>query len=92
MRPATVYVRSSETNAVFEIAAHLAEGEPTLSVISRDEALAEQQESDYEATTVKELAREVSRRNEGRPDDDLITPDSDRKADLIAALVADDTK
>ena len=44
---------------------------------------------DYEAMTVVALKAEIRSRNEGRDDDDLIPADGN-KADLIAALEADD--
>ena len=44
---------------------------------------------DYEAMTVVALKAEIRSRNEGRADDDLIPADGN-KADLIAALEADD--
>ena len=44
---------------------------------------------DYEAMTVVALKAEIKSRNEGRDDDDLIPADGN-KADLIAALEADD--
>lgn len=45
----------------------------------------------YEAQTVEELKAEITSRNEGRDDADHI-PVSGKKADLIAALEADDNK
>ena len=41
--------------------------------------------------TVAELKAEVERRNEGREDDALIVPEGTKKADLLAALEADDS-
>ena len=44
---------------------------------------------DYESQTVAELREEIKARNEGRDDADRVSGDGN-KADLIAALVADD--
>lgn len=44
---------------------------------------------DYESQTVAELRAEVKARNEGRDDADRVSGDGN-KADLVAALVADD--
>jgi hypothetical protein len=41
---------------------------------------------------VADLKAEVERRNEGRDEADLIAPEGTKKADLIAALEADDAK
>jgi hypothetical protein len=43
----------------------------------------------YEAMKVADLRAEIARRNEGRDEADRL-PDDGRKADLIAALEADD--
>lgn len=40
--------------------------------------------------TVAELQKEIDGRNEEREEGDVITPDSGKKADLIAALMHDD--
>ena len=45
----------------------------------------------YSAQKVDELKAEIDRRNEGREEADLISSDG-KKADLIAALEADDSK
>jgi hypothetical protein len=42
--------------------------------------------------TVADLKAELERRNEGRDEADLIAPEGTKKADLIAALEADDAK
>lgn len=42
--------------------------------------------------TAAELKDEVERRNEGRDEADLIAPEGTKKADLLAALEADDAK
>lgn len=47
--------------------------------------------SGYDGLKVDELKAEIERRNEGRDDADLIPTDG-KKADLIAALEADDGK
>lgn len=39
-----------------------------------------------------ELRAEIDRRNEGRADADLIVPDGTKKAELLAALEADDAR
>ncbi len=44
----------------------------------------------YEASKVPVLEAEVASRNTDREDDDKVVPASGKKADLIAALVADD--
>jgi hypothetical protein len=62
-------------------------------------ALAEQQakrvsivaESDgYDALTIPALRDEISRRNEGRGEDEQVAPKGANKPDLIKALEADD--
>ena len=45
----------------------------------------------YDGLKVDELKAEIERRNEGRDDADLLSSDG-KKADLIAALEADDNK
>lgn len=50
----------------------------------------EDEEVDYNKFTVKELTAEIDARNEDRAEADEIVPDSALKADLVAALVADD--
>ena len=42
--------------------------------------------------TAAELKDELERRNEGRDEADLIAPEGTKKADLLAALEADDAK
>lgn len=41
---------------------------------------------------VADLLAEIDRRNEGRDEDSLIVPASQRKSDLLAALAADDAQ
>lgn len=48
--------------------------------------------SGYESQKVDELKAEIDSRNEGRDEADQIVPDGTKKADLITALEADDTK
>lgn len=43
-------------------------------------------------STIPELKAEIERRNEGREEADLIVPEGTRKADLEAALAADDAR
>lgn len=50
----------------------------------------EDEGDDYDSWKVAELEAEVAKRNKGRDEDDLIEPESGRKADLIAALREDD--
>jgi hypothetical protein len=45
----------------------------------------------YDGMKVADLQAEIDKRNEGREEADLI-PSDGKKADLIAALSADDTK
>lgn len=45
----------------------------------------------YAARTVADLRAEIERRNEGRDEAGLLSAEG-RKADLVAALQADDTK
>jgi hypothetical protein len=47
-------------------------------------------EAKYSRQTVPQLQAEISRRNADRDEDDTIEPDSQRKADLVTALVEDD--
>ena len=42
--------------------------------------------------TVAELKDEIARRNEGRAEDEQIRPEGSKKADLQAALAADDAR
>ena len=46
----------------------------------------------YDGQSVKDLKSEIATRNEGRDDVDLIAPTGAKKADLVAALVADDAR
>lgn len=46
-------------------------------------------EGGYESMTVADLRAEIESRNEGREEEDLI-PSDGKKADLVAALSADD--
>ena len=46
-------------------------------------------EDGYESMTVADLRAEIESRNEGREEEDLI-PSDGKKADLVAALAADD--
>lgn len=48
--------------------------------------------SPYAALTKAELKAEVDKRNADRDDDAKLAPESDKNADLIAALDADDAK
>lgn len=48
-------------------------------------------EGDYKALKAPDLKAEIDRRNEGRDDADLI-PSDGNKAELVAALEADDGK
>lgn len=52
----------------------------------------EVEEIDYEAYKVPELVAEIEARNEDREEADQIVPDTSKKSDLIAALIADDEK
>jgi hypothetical protein len=44
----------------------------------------------YDALTIPALRDEISRRNEGRAEDEHVTPKGANKPDLIKALEADD--
>ena len=57
------------------------------------EALGEESapESQYSSFKVDDLKAEIARRNEGREEADLLS-DEGKKADLVAALEADDNK
>lgn len=46
----------------------------------------------YDAQKVADLEAEIANRNEGRDEADQIVPAGTKKADLIAALEADDKK
>ncbi|MCW2758065.1 MAG: hypothetical protein JWO46_1811 [Nocardioidaceae bacterium] len=62
-------------------------------LVHSDDLVAEAQsdeKSGYAAQKVDELKAEIEKRNEVREDDALITPQGTTKADLIAALEADD--
>lgn len=52
---------------------------------------AEDAESGYRRMTVPKLQEEISRRNADRSEEDSIEPDSQRKDDLVTALVEDDS-
>lgn len=69
--------------------AHLASGSTEADINAVGQAI---EDGDYEAkgVTAKLLQDEIDRRNEEREDDDKIVPDGTKKADLIAALQADD--
>ncbi len=54
-------------------------------------AAADSPDSGYEGMKVADLKAEIERRNEGRAEADLV-PAEGLKADLVAALVADDAK
>lgn len=57
----------------------------------RRRAAAEDEQLGYEAQTVDELKAEIDRRNEGRGEDAIDRiPKTGNKADLVAALEADD--
>ncbi|HET6816881.1 MAG TPA: hypothetical protein VFH66_06605 [Mycobacteriales bacterium] len=47
-------------------------------------------EGGYSKQKVADLQAEIDRRNEGRDEADQIAPEGEKKADLIAALEADD--
>lgn len=49
-----------------------------------------EEEIDYNDLKVDELNAEIDARNEEKDEDEQIVPESSKKADLIAALVADD--
>ena len=55
-------------------------------------AEAPEEPTGYAAKKVPELEAEIAQRNEGRDEADLIKPDGSKKADLVAALEADDQK
>lgn len=55
-------------------------------VLDRDEPVG------HDAMKVDDLKAAIDERNEGRDESDVIVPDGTRKADLIAALVADDNR
>lgn len=48
------------------------------------------QSEGYDALTIPDLRDEISRRNEGRAEDEQIAPKGANKPDLIKALEADD--
>lgn len=48
--------------------------------------------TDYTKLVKADLHAEIAKRNEGREEDNLIKPESDKNPDLVAALVADDAK
>jgi len=63
------------------------EGESDASEDPEDD---EDDEIDYNDLTIPKLKAEIDARNEGREEDAMIVPESDKKADLVAALEADD--
>ena len=86
-----VTVRSSETGLVFRINRAVAERHDTLTILDDEEASVAEAEATYDAMTYNDLRGEVSRRNATR-DDDTKIPAAGTKAELIAALVADDNQ
>jgi hypothetical protein len=59
-------------------------------VDAEDESREEDRESYYRSQTVPRLQGLISQRNADRSEEDQIEPDSQRKDDLVAALVEDD--
>ena len=57
-------------------------------LVADDEAASEPE--GYESLQKADLKAEIERRNADRDDADKIEPESDKNADLVAALVADD--
>lgn len=55
-----------------------------------EEAEEAEEPEDYSGWVKKDLEAEIERRNAERDEDDQIVPDTDKNADLIAALIADD--
>lgn len=45
----------------------------------------------YKGVTIPDLKAEIAKRNEGRPEEEQLSSDGNRP-DLVAALIADDTK
>lgn len=85
-----VTARSSETGRVLRMNRKVAERHDTLTILDEEQADAAQSEQLYEDADYNDLRAEVARRNADREDGDPITPTSNKAADLIAALVADD--
>lgn len=85
-----VTVRSSETGLVFRINRAVAERHETLEILDGPKAVEAESERRYEESDYNDLRAEVARRNADREDGEQITPTSNKAADLIAALVADD--
>lgn len=52
----------------------------------------EEGSADYSKLKVADLQAEIDARNEGRAEEGQIVPDGDKKADLVAALEADDAQ
>lgn len=57
--------------------------------LTSDEVDDNVEDGGYESMTVADLRAEIESRNEGREEEDLI-PSDGKKADLVAALAADD--
>jgi hypothetical protein len=77
-----VTVRSSETGLVFRMNRAVAERHDTLTILDGAEAVEAESEQRYDAADYNDLRAEVARRE--------LNPTSNKAADLIAALVADD--
>ena len=84
---ATTIVRNPESGAILV----LAKGDEVPEWATVGEHLVEASESapGYDEQTVSDLRAEIARRNEGRGEADQI-PSDGKKADLVAALAADD--
>lgn len=86
-------VRKPDTGEV--VVLNAGEGVPEWAVsqvgshLTSDEVDDNVEDGGYESMTVADLRAEIESRNEGREEEDLI-PSDGKKADLVAALAADD--
>lgn len=83
----TLAVRHPDSGAATALLAGTAVPDWATDLVHPDDLEAEEKAKEL---TVPELEAEIASRNEGRDEADLIKPQSGKKADLLAALSADD--
>lgn len=87
-------IRDPDTGSPVHLAAGMAVPEWASGLVGEHLLEADDESGDgdqggYGSMTVSELKAEIAARNEGRDEADLV-PDEGKKADLVAALEADD--
>lgn len=86
----TLVVRHPDTLVATPLLAGSPVPEWAADLVHDDDVEGAAKPEDYGAWTVAALEPEVASRNTDREDDDKVVPASGKKADLVAALVADD--